>query len=34
MNRRIEGTENGTLEEIFYIIPNFYNGGGTHELNT
>lgn len=37
MNRRIEETENGPFEEIFYIIPDFYKGGGgggTHELNT
>ena len=35
MSRRIEEIENGTLEEIFYIIPYFYNrGGGTKELST
>lgn len=34
MNRRIEKTENGSFEEIFYIIPDFYKRGGTHELNT
>lgn len=28
MNRRIEETENGPFEEIFYIIPDFYKGGG------
>lgn len=33
MNRRIEETENGSFEEIFYIIPDFYKGG-TLVLNT
>ena len=34
MNRRTEEIENGSFEEIFCIILDFYKWGGTHELNT